>query len=156
GVADGVVAVAGVLDAQQRPVADARDLARPRAPYRLDADLRWRPVRLLVPFGRHRDELAVAVALADVGDHDVRQAARLVQLLAPPLDAAFLRQLLQGHLKRPAVGVLQVEGARDLPGADLAGWLTCDEGEDLFPEREGGRGGRGSFHETDNMRAPAR
>ena len=68
GVADGVAVVAGFLDPQQRAVADAGDLAGRVLARRMDADFRRLAVRLLVPFGRHRDQFAVAVALGDVGE----------------------------------------------------------------------------------------
>ena len=94
------------------------------------ADLRRRAVLVLVPFGRQRDQLAVAVARGDVGEHDVGQGAGMVQLLAAALDAAFVGELAQHALERGAVGVLQAEGARDLARADLAG-LLADEGEEV-------------------------
>ena len=76
GVADGVAVGVGFLDPQQRAVADAGDLARPRLARRADADFRRGAVRLLVPFGRNGDQLAVAVARGDVGEHDVAAACR--------------------------------------------------------------------------------
>ena len=89
-VADRVILGAGLLDAQQRAVTDAGDFARLGSARGLNADFRRRAVRLLVPFGRDRDELAIAVARADVGHHDVRQRARMMQLLAPALDLALV------------------------------------------------------------------
>src|SRR5262249_59590009 len=47
-----VVFGARLGDADQRAVVDARDLARPRAARRRDANLRRRPARLPVPFRR--------------------------------------------------------------------------------------------------------
>ena len=97
-VADAVAVVAGVFDAQQRAVADAAGFARPGAARRMDADFRRLAVRLLVPFGRNGDQFAVAVALGDVGQDDLRQRAGLMQLLAAAFDAAFVGQFAQHPL----------------------------------------------------------
>ena len=65
--------------------------------------------------------------VGDVGEHDVRQRAGLMQLLAAALDAAFVGELAQHLLEPRAVGILEAEGAGDLARADLAG-LLADEG----------------------------
>ena len=136
--------VVGLLDAQQRAVADTGHFARPRLAQRPDMDLGRVAVRLLVPFGRDGDQFAVAVAAGDVGHHDMRQRAGVMQLLAPVLDDAVVGELAQHALERGAVGVLQPEGARDLAGADLAG-LLADEGNEVVFGREVRFGG-GSCH----------
>ena len=74
-----------------------RRLRRASACAAWNADFRRRAVRLLVPFGRNRDQLAVAVAAGDVGERDRGQGAGVVQLLAAaprcglrrPVRAAF-------------------------------------------------------------------
>ena len=92
---------------------------------------------VLVPFGRRRDQLAVAVAAGDVGERHGRQGAGVMQLLALGFDAAFVGQFAQHALQLDAAVVLQIEGAGDLARADLAG-LVADEGEDFFLAGEGG------------------
>ncbi len=106
--------VAGSLDADQRAVADAGDFARPGAARRGDADDRRRAVRLFVPFGRPRQKFAVAVAAGDVGEHDGRQRAGVMQPLAPAVDLTFVGEFAQHAVERGAVGILGAEGARDL------------------------------------------
>ena len=71
GVMDCIVLVAAILDPQQDAVADAGNLVRPRAAWNPDADLGGGAVLGLIPFGRDRDQFAVAVARRDVGDHDM-------------------------------------------------------------------------------------
>ena len=101
----------GFLDAQQRAVADAGDFARPRAARGGDADDRRRAVRFLVPFGRPREQFAVAVAAGDVGEHDRRQAAGAMQPLSAPLDMSAFGEFAQHALERGAVGILGAERA---------------------------------------------
>ena len=96
-------------------------------------------MRLLVPFVRRGDQLAVGVARGDVGEHGCGQGAGLVQLLAALLDRAFVGEIAQHALEFGARGVLQAEGAGDFAGADLAG-AFADEGESSALE-----GRRGSF-----------
>ena len=132
--------LAGALDAQQRAVADAGDFTRPGAARGGDVDDRGRAVRLLVPFGRPRQQFAVAVAAGDVGEHDRRQGAGAVQPLPVPFDMTAFGQLAQHALECGAVGILGAEGARDLAGADIAGALA-DEGKELLARGQGG-----SFH----------
>ena len=100
----------------------------------------------LVPLRRQRDQLPVGIARGDVGEHDGGQGARVMQLLAAALDAAFVGEFAQHALERGAIGVLQAERARDLAGADLAG-LLADEGEEVV---FGGKGrfGMGRCHEN--------
>ena len=64
GVMDRIVLVAAVLDPQQDAVADAGDLVGPRTARNAHADLGRGAVLGLIPFGRNRDQLAVAVARA--------------------------------------------------------------------------------------------
>ena len=91
-VADRIAVFAALLDPQERTVADADRFARPRTPRHADADFRRRAVRLLVPFRRHRDQIAVAVAAADISEHDLGQLAGVLQLLAVFLETAFVGQ----------------------------------------------------------------
>ena len=135
-----VVSSAGSLDAQQRAVADAGDFSGPGAAGGGDADDRRRAVGFLVPFGRARQQFAVAVAAGDVGEHDRRQGAGVMQPLAALLDVSVVGEFAQHALERRAVGILGAEGARDLARADLAGVLA-NEGEKLLARGEGG-----SFH----------
>ena len=58
-----------------------------------DADDGRRAMRLLVPFGRPRQKFAVAVAAGDVGEHDRRQGAGMMQPLAAAVDAGLRRQV---------------------------------------------------------------
>ena len=136
-----------VLDPQQDAVADAGDLVGPRTARDAQADLGGGAVLGLIPFGRNRDQFAVAVARRDIGDHDMRQRPGMVQLLAALLDAAFVAEFAQHGLERGAVGVPEIEGARDLAGADLSG-LLADEGDDVV---FGGKGrfAVGTFHDSD-------
>ena len=103
------------------------------------------PVRLLVPFGRNRDQFAVGVAAADIGQHDRGQGAGMMQLLLALIHAALVGELAQHALELGAVGVLEAEGARDLARADTAR-LLADEGEDLLLGRIGWFA-LGAFHE---------
>ncbi len=144
-VADRFVVFAALLDPQQSAVADARDLAGARAARHAHADLRRRAVRLLVPFGRNRDQFAIGVAAADIGEHDLGQGAGMMQLLLALRDAALVGELAQRALELGAVGVLEPEGARDLARADAAR-LLADEGEDLLLGRMRWLA-RGAFHE---------
>ena len=93
-------------------------------------------MRVLVPFGRRGDQFAVGVAAGDVGERDRRQRAGVMQLLALAFDAAFVGQFAQQALELDPAVVLQIEGAGDFAGADLAG-LVADEGEDFFLGGEG-------------------
>ena len=104
----------------------------------------------LIPFGRDRDQFAVAVARRDVGDHDMGQGPGMVQLLAALLDAALVRKLAQHRLEGGAVGVPQVEGARDLAGADFSG-LLADEGDEVVFGGKWGLAVR-TFHNSDRSR----
>ena len=143
-VADRVVLLAALLDPQQGAVADAGDFVGPGAARDMHADLGRGAVLGLVPFGRQRDQLPVAVAGGDVGEHHVGQRPGVMQLLAAALDAALVGQLPQHALERGAVGVLQAEGARELARADLSG-LLADEGDEVVFGGEGRRCVR-TFH----------
>src|SRR5262249_40199891 len=142
---DGVVGVAGLFDAQECSVADAGDFARPCVAHRLHANLRRRAVRLLVPFGGDRDQFTVAVAVADLGEHDLWQGPGAVNLPASALDAAFVLELARHRLHGDTIGTPQAEGAHELADADPAG-LAGDIAEDVLFRWAWGRG-RGSFHE---------
>ena len=130
----------------KRAIADAGDLVGPGAARDVHADLRRGAVLGLVPFGRQRDQLAVAIAGGDVGQHDLRQGPGLMQLLAAALDLAVVGELAQHVLERDAVGILHAERARDLARADFAG-LLADEGKKVV---FGGKGrfGLWTFHEN--------
>ena len=118
--AAGEFIVAGMFDADQRAVADAAGLARLRPPRRYDMDHRRGAVRLLIPLGGARQKLAIAVAPGNVGQHDRRQRAGLVQALAPAIDVAVIGKLAQHAVERGAVGILGAEGFGDLARATLA------------------------------------
>ncbi len=135
-VADAVVFL-GFLDVQQHAVADAGGFAGLRLARGVDADFRRGPVRLLVPFVGGGDEIAVAVARGDVGEHGGGQGAGMMQLFVPLLDRAFVGEFAQHALEFGAHGVLEAEGAGDLAGADFAGPLA-DEGENVSLGGEGG------------------
>ena len=90
---------------------------------------------VFVPFGRPRQEFAVAVAAGDIGEHDRRQGAGTVQPLSSPLDVTAFGQFAQHVLERGTVGILGAERAGDLAGADIAGALA-DEGEKLLARGE--------------------
>ncbi len=125
-----------LFDAQQRPIADAGSFARFGAAYRCDQNARRLAMRFLVPFRRYCDEFAVTIPLDDIGERDRRQGARLVQLLAVGLDGAIVGEIAKHALQLSAVGILQVEGARDFPRASLT-CVVLDEGEQLLAGREG-------------------
>ena len=126
--------IASVLDAKQRPVADAGHFAGPGLSRHRDPDGRRRTV--LGPFDRNGDQLAVGVAAGDVGERDRRQRAGGDELLALAVDAAFVGQFAEQALELDPAVVLQIEGAGDFAGADLAG-LVADEGDDFFLGGEG-------------------
>jgi hypothetical protein len=87
-------------------------------------------MRVLVPFVRGGDEIAVAVSRSDVGEHGRGQGARMVQFLASFLDRPFVGEFAQQALEIGAQRVLQAEGTGDFAGADFAGFVS-DEGEDV-------------------------
>ena len=136
-VEDAVLGVARFLGAQQRAVADPGHLDGPGAARHVKPDLRRLAMGFGVPFGRHRDQFAVGVASGDVGEHHIGQHARVVELLAPRLDGAGVGEVAQHLFEGGAIRILETEGAGDLAGADLAGFLA-DEGEQVLPGREGG------------------
>src|SRR5262249_32308317 len=141
---DGLVAISALLDPEERAIANACNLGRPRAARGQHTDPRRWAVRVLVPFGRDRDEFAVAIARLYVGENDLRQRSGLVELFpTPPLDVALFRKLLQHMLERPPVSILQAEGAGNLAGADFAGRSAGDEGEDILFGKPGCGGRRG-------------
>ena len=88
-VADAVVGFRFV-DAQQHAIAEAGGFARPCLARDRNADFRGGPMRLFVPFVGRGDEVAVAVAGGDVGEHGGGQGAGVVQLLVALLDRAFV------------------------------------------------------------------
>ena len=128
-------AVIGLLDPQQRAVADAGGGARLRAARHVDADLRRGAVFLRIPFGGGGQQFAVGVAAGDVGHHGRRKGGGLVDLAAALGDGAVVGEFAQDSLQLDAVGILQAELARDLAGADLAG-IRADEGDDGVPARK--------------------
>ena len=140
----------GLLDMQQHAVAESGGGAGARLARKLDADFGRGAVRLGVPFIGRGDEIAVGVARGDIGEHGLRQHARVMQLLAALFDCALVGELAQQALQVGAQIVLQVEGAGDLAGADLAGALP-DEGEKIGFGGEGG----GLFGGFSQMSFPA-
>src|SRR5262249_28567854 len=88
--------------------------------------------------------LAIAVALADLDEHELGQRSWCGRLPAGFADVTFLAELLQQRPDGVAVGaMLEAEGAHDLAAIDLA-WLAGDKSQDLFPGGEGCDALRGS------------
>ena len=114
----------GLLDAQQRPIADAGNFSGPGAAEDGDVNDRRCAVRLLVPFRRPRQQLTVAVAAGNVGKHHRRQRTGVMQPLTPLLDVSVVGQLAQHFFQRSAVGILGAECTRNLARANLAGMLA--------------------------------
>ena len=56
-------------------------------------------MRGFVPFVGRGDEIAVAVARRDIGEHGRGQGARLMQLFVPLLDRAFVGEFAQQALE---------------------------------------------------------
>ena len=140
-----LVLVVRVLDAEQHAVADAAGDAGMGAPGDVHENFR-RAAALLVPFGRHGDQFAVAVASGDVGGKHRRQfAGQMHGLAASPRDDAVIGKVAQDAFQFDAVGVLQPERAGDFTSAGLAG-LRADECDDLVPGREGFRSVAVTFH----------
>ena len=109
-MADRLLLVAGLLNPQQHAVVDAGDLGRPCPARDAHADLRRRALRILVPFGRNGDQLAVAVARGRLHQAlPCRGGGELVQL-----------QLVVRVLRRPH-GVSHA-GA---PGRKTVRFRTC-------------------------------
>src|SRR5262249_4784990 len=69
-VGNGVLAFGRLFDPQQRLVADPRHLDGPGPARYVQADLGRLAVGFRIPFRGNRDQLAVAVASADVGEDD--------------------------------------------------------------------------------------
>ncbi len=127
-----LVLVVRMLDPQEHAVADAAGDARMRPSRDRDVDF-WRAAALLVPFGGHGDQFAVAVAAGDIGGQHRRQlACEMHGLAAAPPEHAVVGELAQQALQLDASGILQPERTRDLAGAGLAG-LRTDERDDLVP-----------------------
>ena len=97
----------------------------------MHADARRRTMGFLVPFGRDRDQFAVAVTFDDVDNYKLRERAGWMQLLVMAFEPPFVAQLTQDTLEDGTVVVLQAEGAGDLANADLAG-LFADESDNLL------------------------
>src|SRR5262249_49925152 len=55
----------GFVDAQQHTIAEPGSFTGPRLARHLDADFRWRPMRVLVPLVGSGNEIAIAVARGD-------------------------------------------------------------------------------------------
>ena len=125
-----------LLNTQENTVADAGGFTRPHLARHLYPDFRGGPVCVFIPFVRSGDEVAVAVARRHIGEHGRGQDARIMQLLAPLLDGAFVGELAQHALEVGAQGVFQAKGAGDFARADFAR-LGTDKGEDV------GLGGKG-------------
>jgi hypothetical protein len=121
----------GPLDAKERTIAYARDLVGAGAARGVDADDGGRAVDLFVPLGRPSQKFAVAVAAGDVGEHDRRQSARVMQPFAPAIDAAFIGQIAQHVFEYGAIGVLGAERAGDFADANFAA-AFADEGDEFL------------------------
>src|SRR5712671_5462949 len=130
-VQNAVLSIARSFGAHESPVADARHLALAGAARDMEANLGRLAVGFLVPFGRDGDQLAVSVAGGDVGEHNFGQCARMVQLLASFLDRTLIGEVAKHLLEGCAIRVLETEGAGDLSGADVAGFLA-DEGKHVL------------------------
>ena len=101
-------------------------------------------MRILVPFGGNRDQLAVAVPRRNIGDDRRWQRATMVQLFSPPFDVALVCKFGKHALEDDAVSVLQTESARYFARSDLAG-LAADERKEFVLGRLGCLGCR-AFH----------
>src|ERR1700687_2026955 len=101
----------------------------------MDADFRRFAAFHLIPFGRGRDQFAVAVAPRDVGHYGRGQACGLAYFFALLLNHAFVGQFAKDAFQLGAVGVLQAEFPRDLAGSDFS-WMRADEGYDGVPARK--------------------
>src|SRR5262249_39530379 len=120
----------GLLDPQERAVADPCDLSRPSTTRNVDADFRRRAVGLLVPLRPHRNELAVGVTGDDLGEDHGGQFAGPMQLLAPALEPSLFGELAQHVLEVDALVSGNAEGARNLALADPSG-SRADERQEL-------------------------
>ncbi len=103
---------------------------------------------VLLPLGGRGDQVAVAVAGDDVGKHDLRQRAFLVQACSRALDLAVDFQFFQDFFQKDLVVAANAEGAGDLALADLCGRrlprrraLAGDKGENVLAGRHGGLSG---------------
>src|SRR5512139_1386994 len=117
-----------LLDAEQYAVADAGGFTRPRLPGHMDADFGRGAVRVLVPFVRSRDKVAIAVARGHVREHGRGQGAWVMEFLAPLLDRSFVGQFTKQALEVGTQSILQAECARDFAGANFTG-IVPDEGD---------------------------
>src|SRR6266540_6847060 len=105
GVPDRLIFITGFFDAQQNAVPYTGDLAGPRTTWNHDPDLGWSAVRLLVPLGRQRDQLAVAITFERLGENRRRKVTRPMQLLTATLDLSFIGEVAQHMLERRAIGI---------------------------------------------------
>ena len=80
------VLVFDVLDAQQHAVADPGSFTGPRLARQVNTDFRCRAMRVLVPFVRGGNEIAIAVTRRDISKHGRGEGAGMVQLLAALFD----------------------------------------------------------------------
>ena len=140
--------------AQQHAIADAgrRGASRPAPGLRLGEHQhqRRRPVRLLVPFVGHGEQLAVGIAPGHVGDEDLGERPLRRELLVALLDDALDLEFLENPLQRDLGTAGDAEGARDFALAGRSRVLR-QEGEHLLargqrvaeagPRRRRGRGG---------------
>ena len=116
----GGIARAGVgveLDAHQRARADPGG-GGGFAPQTRPTDENARRVAGAVPLDRAGDQLAVAVALDDLGDDHRRQDALAREDLAAAHDRAFRFEVLQQSLQRALVLALDAKGARHVALGD--------------------------------------
>src|SRR5271166_4967268 len=152
---DGAARIGGLLAGGVRieldPHEDARADGRRRSAVALRARAAYENAgrrSLFAPFGGPGDELAVAVALGDVGDDDRGQAALDLERLAAAADRALGLQVLDDELELRLRFALHPEGARDVALGDarrrllaVRRGLAADEGDELLTRRQSGRDG---------------
>ena len=86
------VVFVGFFNAEQHAVTESGGFAGVRFAWGGDANLGCRSVCVLVPFVRRGDEIAIAVARGHIREHGGGQGPRMMQLLPPLLDGAFVGQ----------------------------------------------------------------
>src|SRR5271166_692964 len=143
--------LAGGVRIELDPHEDARADGRRRSAVALRARAAYENAgrrSLFAPFGGPGDELAVAVALGDVGDDDRGQAALDLERLAAAADRALGLQVLDDELELRLRFALHPEGARDVALGDarrrllaVRRGLAADEGDELLTRRQSGRDG---------------
>jgi hypothetical protein len=82
----------GFFNSEKHAVTESGSFAGVRFAWGGDADLGRRSVCVLVPFVRRGDEITIAVASGHIREHGGGQGPRMMQLLPPLLDGAFVGQ----------------------------------------------------------------